>query len=82
VIAGSAVRHLGEIEANIVFVDPPYAEEREYSAALRALGEKPPGLAVLQHSIRYAAAERSGALVRGRVVRQGDNALSFYRPEP
>ena len=64
--------------ADIVFLDPPYDLEREYAAALELLAEAPPPLTVVQHSIRLALAEEQGALRRTRVVRQGDNALSFY----
>ena len=64
--------------SGIVFLDPPYDLEREYNAALYALGETPPLLTVVQHSVRLALAESYGHLHRNRLVRQGDNALSFY----
>jgi hypothetical protein len=35
---------------------------------------------VVQHSVRLALPEEQGPLRRTRVVRQGDNALSFYAP--
>jgi 16S rRNA (guanine(966)-N(2))-methyltransferase RsmD len=79
VIVGSAVLHLGGIAADIVFVDPPYPKEREYQAALDALAAEPTGLVVVQHSKRLELAEKYGALLRTRTVRQGDNLLSFYR---
>jgi 16S rRNA (guanine(966)-N(2))-methyltransferase RsmD len=82
VIVGSAVLYLGggALSADIVFLDPPYPKEREYQAALDALGAAPPGLVVVQHSKRLELAEEYGALRRTRIVRQGDNALSFFRP--
>lgn len=79
VIPGGATAHLGGIDADIVFIDPPYLREREYSAALEALEKKPPSLTVVQHSVRFSLADEYGPLVRGRTVKQGDNALSFYR---
>ena len=66
--------------AGIVFLDPPYEPEREYGAALDLLGEAPPDLAVVQHSIRLPLADRYGALACTRTVRQSDNALSFFSP--
>ncbi len=38
-----------------------------------------PGLVVVQHSKRLALAEEYGALRRTRMVKQSDNALSFFR---
>jgi 16S rRNA (guanine(966)-N(2))-methyltransferase RsmD len=81
VIVGSAALYLGEaLSADIVFLDPPYPKEREYPAALDALGAAPPGLVVVQHSKRLELAEEYGVLRRTRIVKQGDNALSFFRP--
>ena len=48
----------------------------------RQLAEAPPRLTVVQHSVRLALPEEKGALQRTRVVKQGDNALSFFRPRP
>jgi 16S rRNA (guanine(966)-N(2))-methyltransferase RsmD len=80
IIPGSAPHKLRGIEADIVFLDPPYDKEDEYAAALGALRENPPRLAIVQHSKRFVPGEELGPLVRGRVVKQGDNALSFYTP--
>jgi 16S rRNA G966 N2-methylase RsmD len=63
---------------DIAFLDPPYPLEQEYVKALTALADEPPGLAIVQHSSRFAMAERYGKLRRRRVVKQGDNSLSFY----
>jgi 16S rRNA (guanine(966)-N(2))-methyltransferase RsmD len=79
VIQGFAHLQLGEIGADIVFLDPPYSREREYTAALEALEKNPPALTIVQHSVRLALAGEYGPLRCTRVVRQGDNALSFYR---
>ena len=64
--------------ADIVFLDPPYDRETEYGRALAILGTAPPGLVVVQHSVRYRAAEAYASLRRTRTVKQGDNALTFY----
>jgi 16S rRNA (guanine966-N2)-methyltransferase len=75
VIQGSAALYLGKIDADIVFIDPPYPLEREYRAAFDVLEAKPPGLLIVQHSSRF----KVPAEKRTRVVKQGENALSFYR---
>jgi 16S rRNA (guanine(966)-N(2))-methyltransferase RsmD len=82
VITGPAAMTIARHHADIVFLDPPYDHEREYTAALEPLAEAPPGLLIVQHSVRFTLPESQGRLTRGRVVRQGDNALSFFTPEP
>jgi 16S rRNA (guanine(966)-N(2))-methyltransferase RsmD len=78
VVPGPVALTVAHYPASIVFLDPPYELEREYMAALEALGENPPGLAIVQHSTRFAMEDAYGTLRRTRLVRQGDNALSFY----
>jgi 16S rRNA (guanine966-N2)-methyltransferase len=78
VLPGAVIAQLGHRDAAIVFLDPPYNLEREYAAAMGALSEAPPGVTVVQHSIRFALDENYGNMRRSRLVRQGDNALSFY----
>ena len=68
----------GAAPRRIVFLDPPYELEREYAAALETLGEAPPELVIAQHSVRLELGDAYGGLRRVRVVRQGDNALSFF----
>ena len=81
VIQGSTHLYLGGIASDIVFLDPPYVKEREYTASLDVLRANPPNLAVVQHSVRLALEDSYGPLHRTRVVKQSDNALSFYRSE-
>lgn len=78
VVAGPVLLTLLKYEAGLVFLDPPYEQEREYAAALEILAGKPPELTVVQHSVRLALAESHGVLRRTRVVRHGDNQLSFF----
>jgi 16S rRNA (guanine966-N2)-methyltransferase len=84
VIQGLAHQHLGELhlgevdEGDIVFLDPPYEKQREYPACLDVLQANPPALAVVQHSIRLTLEKEYGPLHCTRVLKQGDNALSFY----
>lgn len=82
VVKGAVLLTLGRSPAEIVFLDPPYSQEREYTAALELLAETPPELVVAQHSVRMTMADLYGALQRTRVVKQGDNALSFFRAAP
>jgi 16S rRNA (guanine(966)-N(2))-methyltransferase RsmD len=82
VVAGPVLLTLPRHQAGIVFLDPPYSQEREYAAALEVLAEAPPALVVAQHSVRFTPADAYGALARIKIVRQGDNALSFYAPRP
>jgi 16S rRNA (guanine966-N2)-methyltransferase len=64
--------------ADLVFLDPPYPLETEYERALTALAEDPPGLAIAQHASRFQLAESYGVLKRERVLKQGENSLSFF----
>jgi 16S rRNA (guanine(966)-N(2))-methyltransferase RsmD len=78
VVPGPLLLTLARHPAEIVFLDPPYSLEREYRAMLDLLAQALPGIAVVQHSVRLALPEEQGPLYRTRMVRQGDNALSFY----
>ena len=68
--------------AAIVFLDPPYEMQQEYDIVLGRLAEDPPALVIAQHSIRLALKEQYGPLRRTRTLKQGDNALSFFEPNP
>lgn len=76
VIRGGAATYLRTIEADIYFLDPPYELTREYEVALNALDGR--ALVIAQHSKHHELDEAYGNLRRYRVVRQGDNCLSFY----
>jgi 16S rRNA (guanine966-N2)-methyltransferase len=78
VLAGPVLLTLPRCQGTIVFLDPPYEQEREYGAALELLSQDPPPLTVVQHSIRLALQDEYGGLRRTRTVKQGDNMLSFY----
>ena len=70
----------GAISADIVFLDPPYGLEREYDMALTKLGERAPRFVVVQHDVRLKLKESYGALHQTRLLRQGDNCLTFFSP--
>jgi len=77
---GKATRLLERIVGDIVFLDPPYPKEREYDATLDLLGDAPPELVIAQHASRHTLKEAYGQLRRTRVLKQGDNSLSFFEP--
>jgi 16S rRNA (guanine(966)-N(2))-methyltransferase RsmD len=79
VIRGLAALLVGSLDADIVFIDPPYPKEREYQAVMDALEAKPPELVIVQHATRFALADEYGLLHRSRIAKYGDNSLSFYR---
>jgi 16S rRNA (guanine(966)-N(2))-methyltransferase RsmD len=81
VVEGSAAAKLAGVRADIVFLDPPYPLTHEYDLALDVLGDEIPPLVIVQHASRFELPEQCGGLRRTRVLKQGDNSLSFYRPE-
>jgi 16S rRNA (guanine966-N2)-methyltransferase len=66
-----------------IFLDPPYAAAKDYSRVLEFLGSEDllasGGIVVAEHRRSFALPESAGALLRYRVLKQGDAALSFYR---
>jgi 16S rRNA (guanine966-N2)-methyltransferase len=81
VVQGRVLQYLKHRKADIVFLDPPYSLENEYREALGILGEEPPPLVIVQHSFRLQLEGQYAGLHRTRILKQGDNSLSFYRPE-
>jgi 16S rRNA (guanine966-N2)-methyltransferase len=79
VYTGKTLTVLERVTADIVFLDPPYEMEKEYEAALNGLGASMNKLVIVQHSARTALQPEYGRLQRYRVLKQGDNSLSFYR---
>ena len=79
VLQGRATALIGKIDADIVFLDPPYALEGEYEAVLTRLGARPPKLVIVQHDVRLKLEPVHGTIRQTRVLRQGDNCLSFYQ---
>jgi len=82
----AAIRTLEKLPAtafDFIFLDPPYAEEKQYEGTLRALeksllaGEST--IVIAEHRKTFALPASLGALERVRILHQGDAALSFYR---
>jgi 16S rRNA (guanine(966)-N(2))-methyltransferase RsmD len=69
---------------DVVFLDPPYEEAKEYTITLELLGRAAQGIlapgavVVAEHRRKQSLDERYGSLRRTRVLEQGDAALSFY----
>ena len=70
---------------DLVFLDPPYEDEVEYTGTLGFLGSERgrkvlsgDALVIAEHSSKTKLAERYGALERMRELKQGDAGLSFY----
>jgi 16S rRNA (guanine(966)-N(2))-methyltransferase RsmD len=95
VMASDAVpgleRIAGKYKANgipfdYVYIDPPYAEEKEYLRVLRFLGTaeflSEDATVVAEHNRNFDPPEKAGNLQRVRVLKQGDAVLSFYRRVP
>ena len=71
---------------DVVFLDPPYEEIREYHHTLRQLARglllKPASIVVAEHSKHIQLEEQYLTLHRSRLLRHGDAQLSFYRLSP
>ena len=69
---------------DVVFLDPPYDEAKEYASTLEMLGGAAQGIlapgavVVAEHRRKQSLEEKYGNLKRTRVLEQGDAALSFY----
>jgi len=74
-VQGPVLATLAGLPADIVFLDPPYEMQAEYAAAL---GQVDAPLVIVQHSVRFDPGEIHAPLMRTRLLKQSDNALSFY----
>jgi 16S rRNA (guanine(966)-N(2))-methyltransferase RsmD len=70
---------------DIIFFDPPYASEL-YGPVLEFFSDhsllNSEGVLIVMHHNKRRLGERYGSLLRYRELKQGENALSFYRVEP
>ncbi len=73
---------------DVVFLDPPYEEAKEYAITLELLGGTAQGIlapgavVVAEHRRKQSLEGQYGNLKRTRVLEQGDAALSFYAAHP
>jgi len=80
VLHAKALSLLGRRRADMVFLDPPYRLVQEYDGALRLLGETPGPLVMAQHDWHLKLEDSYGQLRCQRVLRHGDNCVSFFAP--
>jgi 16S rRNA (guanine966-N2)-methyltransferase len=84
--AASALKRLAASgrQADIFFLDPPYASDSDYETTLALLGGEcasllaPGAVVIAEHTKKRELAESFGVLNRYRLLKQGDAALSFY----
>ena len=79
VVPGHAALTIARHHADIVFLDPPYDQEREYTAVLEQLAEAPPPLLIVQHSVRFTVPDAQGALHRTRTRPPGRQRPELLR---
>jgi 16S rRNA G966 N2-methylase RsmD len=83
--AMKALRQLdtAAVAADFVFLDPPYADREAYEDTLGFLSQSrllsDTTVVIAEHDKRFDPGEAVGALLRHRLLRHGDAALSFYR---
>jgi 16S rRNA (guanine966-N2)-methyltransferase len=84
---GAMLQRLSKLPqpVDIVYLDPPYEAEDEYSSTLNFFGSlrgrtilSADALVVAEHSSKAKLAGRYGALENTRLLKQGDAALSFF----
>jgi len=80
VVRGSARILLPNYPADIAFVDPPYNQTAEYEGSLLALPATSCSLVIAQHPSQLSLSDSFGRLHKTRVLKQGDNNLSFFEP--
>ena len=84
---GAMLQRLSKLPqpVDLVFLDPPYDAEDEYTGTLNFFGSvrgeallAADSLVIAEHSSKVKLAKRYGALEHARLVKQGDAALSFF----
>lgn len=71
------------VNADYIFLDPPYSMQTEYATAMSALAKfkllRERSIVIAEHQKKFDPGEAFGDLRRYRKLVQGDAALSFYR---
>lgn len=74
---------LGGHTFDFIFLDPPYANEREYDSTMNILRTSsllsPNSVVIAEHRKSFALADSFGDLQKVRTLKQGDAVLSFFR---
>lgn len=89
-ISSDALAAIAKLESeraqafDIIFLDPPYANERDYHSVLHALEKSSllndSSVLIAEHRKTFSLPASIGRLQQFRTLKQGDAALSFYRP--
>jgi 16S rRNA (guanine966-N2)-methyltransferase len=75
----------GDDKWDIVFFDPPY--DTDYLQVLDMFGKQAPsllienGLLIVEHHHKNELKDAVGSIIRSRILKQGDSALSFYEAQ-
>ena len=86
---GAMLQRLGKLTqpVDVIYLDPPYEAEDEYSGTLNFFGSargrailSANALVIAEHSSKAKLAKRYGVLEHTRLLKQGDAALSFFVP--
>lgn len=76
-------RHPGIDPWNLIFFDPPYGDD--YLPILETFGVHGSRLLtgnsflIVEHYYKNQLIDAAGSIIRSRILRQGDSALSFYQ---
>ena len=89
VVPADAITALATLEKetvqpfDLIFLDPPYADQSEYKETLRAVDESKlvhdSTLIIAEHHKSFELPATLSRFERARILRQGDAALTFYR---
>ena len=82
-VRGKATVLIPNYKPDIAFIDPPYDQEKEYTESLTTLAQLACGLVIAQHPSKlmlepHYGTPEVGVIEKYRVLKQGDNSLSFY----
>ena len=88
-IPADAIEAIAKLESErasafeFIFLDPPYAKERDYHSVLHALEKSPllsdSSILIAEHRKTFSLPAAIGRLQQFRTLKQGDATLSFYR---
>ncbi|HEX4227399.1 MAG TPA: 16S rRNA (guanine(966)-N(2))-methyltransferase RsmD [Bryobacteraceae bacterium] len=81
-VRGNAASLISKYAADIVFLDPPYQQTKAYADCLEALAKGTCQLAIAQHESRLRLEDHYESLRKYRMLKQGDNSLSFFDRRP
>ena len=88
-VSADALAAIAKLEAeqgnpfDLIFLDPPYANERDYHSVLQTLERSllvgDSSIVITEHRKTFSLPVTIGRMQQFRTLKQGDAALSFYR---